>query len=137
MLNAALAPTGSRLVLVEDDQDVRKSLTLMLRGRGFSLDVFDSAMQLLAAGYLPYADCFLIDYKMPKVDGIALIKTLRQQGLTTPAILVTGFFSDNLCQMAEHAGFQATLEKPMRADLLIGQINTLIADYPRRLDSAC
>lgn len=127
MLNRTFNPTGSRLVLVEDDDDVRKSLTLMLRGRGFSLDVFDSASQLLASGHMPDADCFLIDYKMPKLDGVTLLKTLREYGLQAPALLVTGFFSNDLMLSAKRAGFSDIIEKPPHPDQLVKCINSLVS----------
>ncbi|MEL7482506.1 MAG: response regulator [Pseudomonadota bacterium] len=115
----------TRLVLVEDDQDVRKSITLMLRGRGFSLDVFEGGVQLLATGHLPQADCLLIDYKMPKVDGIELLKRLRGSGLKVPAILITGFYSDALKALAQRAGFSRFLEKPASADRMVEAIESL------------
>lgn len=127
MHNKAFTPTGPRLVLVEDDEDVRKSLTLVLRGRGFSLDVFDSGLHLLASGHMPCADCFLIDYKMPKIDGIALLEKLREYGLRKPALLITGFFSNDLCATARSAGFSDIMEKPTNADKLVKTINKLIA----------
>jgi len=125
MLDTPMTSAKTRLVLVEDDQDVRKSITLMLRGRGFSLDVFESGLQLLATGHLPQADCLLIDYKMPKVDGIELLKRLRGSGLKVPAILITGFYSDALKALAQRAGFSRVLEKPASADRMVEAIESL------------
>ncbi|MEM9669131.1 MAG: response regulator [Pseudomonadota bacterium] len=125
MSGVVLAQIKDRILLIEDDEEVRRSLTLMLRARGYSLDVYESGLELLATGYLPKADCILIDYKMPKIDGIKLLGRLREAGLEAPALLITGFYSNELERKALDAGYAGVLEKPASADVLAKSISEL------------
>jgi len=117
---------SKRIVLVEDDPDVRHSLTMLLRARGFTVDVYRSGIELLSNRHLPDADCMLIDYKMPRLDGLELIKRLRQAGSTIPALLITGFFSNTLNTRALEAGFNGIVEKPSIGDSLISEIAEIL-----------
>ena len=101
---------------------MRHSLTMLLRARGFSVDVYRSGIELLGNRHMPDADCMLIDYKMPRLDGLELIRRLRQAGSTIPALLITGFFSNTLSNRAKEAGFNGVVEKPSIGDSLISEI---------------
>ncbi len=125
----SLAPASlqhGRVLVVEDNDDVRRSLTLLLRARGFSLDAYRSGIELLSNRALPDADCLLIDYKMPRIDGIELITRIRAAGSTVPALMITGYFSNTLKRRACEAGFHDVLEKPAFGGHLAAQIADLI-----------
>lgn len=114
---AKLAP--ARIVLVEDSDEVRHSLTFLLRTRGFSVDAYRTGIELLSSKFLPEADCFLIDYKMPSINGVQLLAKLRAGGVTSPALLLTGFLSTYLKEAALKVGFVDVMEKPpMQAELV-------------------
>lgn len=118
-----------RVLIVEDDQEVRRALTLLLRARGYALDVFRSGHELLATQIsAAQSDCLLIDYKLPKIDGLKLLKRLREVGVKTPAYLITGYSSSTLNARALAAGFESVIEKPASGDELaelIGQSRAL------------
>lgn len=116
-----------RVVLIEDDDEVRRSLTLLLRARGFSVDVFRNGMEILSNRSLPQSDCMLIDYKMPGMNGLALLRKLREAGLQTPALMITGFFSNTLLQRAKDAGYSDVVEKPGLEKGLVNKIAALVA----------
>lgn len=114
------------IVVVEDDESVRRSLTLLLRARGFSVDVFRSGIELLASRRLPEADCLVIDYKMPNMNGLDLLRSLRDQGLNTPALMITGYFSNTLSSEAAEAGYDSVFEKPSFGVGLLDRIQSLM-----------
>lgn len=118
--------TSSRILLIEDHDEVRHSLTLVLRSNGYSVDAYRNGLELLSARHLPSADCVLIDYKMPVVDGLNLLLKLRAKGLCTPALLITGVASTTLKDRALAAGFNGVLLKPLNPRELIGQISAQI-----------
>lgn len=111
-----------QIVIVEDDAEVRRSLTLMLRARGYAIDAYRNASELLSAR-LPFDPaCYLIDYKMPLIDGIELLRRLRRSGMTAPALLLTGYFSASLTDRAHDAGFNAVVQKPTQESDLMEQM---------------
>ena len=68
-------------------------------------------------------DCLLIDYKMPRLDGLEVMRRLRARKDTTPGIMITGYYSDSLHTRARSAGFASVLEKPARPEMLLQMIS--------------
>lgn len=113
---------STRIALVKDSDEVRHSLTLLLRTRGFSVQPYRTAVEVLSSPFLPEADCFLIDYKMPSINGIELLNRLRADGVAAPALMITGFVTTYLTDVALQAGFAAVIEKPPPHEILVNKI---------------
>ena len=111
-----------RLLLIDDDQAVRRSLQLLLHGRGFEVCAFGSAVRALANDFARRSDILVTDYLLPDGNGIALIDTLRRQGWRGRAVLITAFPSPGLAERAAASGFAAMLEKPLHHHTLIAAI---------------
>ena len=116
----------SRLVLIEDDENVRRSTTMMLRARGYKVDAYRTGTEFLLNARDHGCDCLLIDYKMPRVDGLEVIRRLRGKQDTTPAIMITGFYSETLRTKALSAGFSDVLEKPTLPSSLVEMIQRTV-----------
>ena len=67
-----------RLVLIEDDDNVRRSMTMVLRARGFPIDAYRSGTEFLLMRGQHGGDCLLIDYKMPRLDGLEVMRRLTR-----------------------------------------------------------
>lgn len=117
---------SSRLVLIEDDENVRRSMTMLLRARGFIIDAYRSGTEFLTLQGRHGGDCLLIDYKMPRLDGLEVMRRVRAVNDTTPAIMITGYYSDSLLSRARSAGFAEVLEKPATPEALIRMISNTI-----------
>jgi len=117
---------STRLVLVEDDENVRRSMTMLLRSRGFQIDAYRSATELLLMQGAHGGDCLLIDYKMPRVDGLQLMSRLRELNDQTPSIMITGYYSETLRNRALTAGFTDVLEKPAQPTAIIDMVNQIL-----------
>jgi FixJ family two-component response regulator len=117
---------SSRLVLIEDDENVRRSMTMLLRARGFIIDAYRSGTEFLTLQGRHGGDCLLIDYKMPRLDGLEVMRRVRAVNDTTPAIMITGYYSDSLLARARSAGFAEVLEKPATPEALIRMISDTI-----------
>jgi FixJ family two-component response regulator len=112
-----------RVALVEDDEQVLRSLQMLLRARGFAVDTYRSGLELLSNHASLQVDCMLIDYKMPRLDGLELIQKLRDLGNTTPALMITGYFSSTLKNRAVNAGFADVIEKTSNPQSLLEKIH--------------
>ncbi len=106
------AARQARLLLVEDEPAVRRSLQLLLRGRGYDVRAYASSLDLLADPLALSALALIADFRMPGADGFLVLEGLRARGWTGPALLITGFPADNLSARARAAGFDRVIEKP-------------------------
>lgn len=119
--------TPSRLVLVEDDENVRRSMTMLLRARGFHIDAYRNGTEFLLMNGQHGGDCLLIDYKMPRIDGLELMRRTRRLNDHTPGIMITGYYSDSLKQRALNAGYLSVIEKPTTPSNLDTAIRDLLS----------
>lgn len=110
------------LLVLEDDHAVRRSLQLLLQGRGFDVKAYASAEALLADPQAAGAGCILADYRLSASDGIRVLETLRARGWSGAAILMTAFASDDLAARAASAGFLEVLYKPFRDHALVAAL---------------
>lgn len=127
MIGQKLNLADGHLVLVEDDLEVRRSITLMLRARGFTLDVYRNGVELMSARTIKMPDCLLIDYKLPGIDGLSLLKRLRSNGIASPALLITGCINAMLPHQAKEAGFTDMLTKPLASRELVDRIGQIMS----------
>jgi FixJ family two-component response regulator len=105
---------------VEDDPGVRRSTQLLLQGHGFDTRAYASGEGLLRDPGALNSDCLVADYKLGGMDGIELLKILRDRGWTGWAILITAFASEGLSERAIDSGFHRVFEKPLPERSLIG-----------------
>ncbi|MEM9739720.1 MAG: response regulator [Pseudomonadota bacterium] len=122
-------PTSrNRIVVIEDSEPVRKSLELLLRTRGYDVETFEDGEDLLKGKDIPDADCFLIDFRLPNLDGIQVLEGLRDGGYAGPAILITASASAELKTRAKAAGFLTVIEKPPHSLSFINEIARAVDD---------
>jgi two-component system, LuxR family, response regulator FixJ len=130
---SAVKPT---VYVVDDDPAVLGSLRFLLETDGFDVRTFGSGGALLGAVRPADADCFVIDYKMPDMNGVDLTNRLRNRDIAAPVILITGYPDENIRARAEAAGIRHVLHKPLLEDSLVahvrGAIQEKLADPPRR-----
>lgn len=121
----------ARILLSDDDSLVRRARQLLLRSRGFDVRAYTSGTALLLDDEAHTGDCLVVDYRMPDIDGISLLKRLRAAGWRGPAILLTTHYGDSLAEQARAAGFSEVLEKPLRDKILLNAIDRVLSGRPR------
>lgn len=116
----------ARLLLVEDDSGVRRSLQLLLHGRGFEVRAYASGLALLADPTALGAVCLVADYRMPEIDGLLILKRLRNLGWRGQALLITAFPSARLIDQALAAGYGRVIEKPLVEAALVEAVERAV-----------
>lgn len=127
-------PSSSALptvYVVDDDAAVLGSLRFLLETDGFAVRTFRSGTALLNAGSARGADCYVIDYKMPDINGIELAGRLRKSDRAAPVILITGYPDENISARAQAAGVKDVILKPLLDENLVKRIRRAIQDHPR------
>lgn len=114
-----------RIILVEDDAPVRRSMKLLLAMRGLEVSDYETGSAALAATLNSPGTCLVADYLLPDIDGIALLARFRAQGWRGPAVMITGHFNMALERRAHKVGYSVVFEKPFRFDCVIQTIAAL------------
>ena len=113
------------LLVVDDDPAVLASLTFSLELEGFAVSAFDSGERLMAQADLANPACLVIDYRLPGIDGLSLLRVLRDRGETCPAVIITSNPTRTVRQRTIDAG-AVLIEKPLLNDGLTIAIRGLI-----------
>lgn len=108
--------------VVDDEPDVRQSLAFLLSSAGYAVRVHDSAASFLAARPYPPGHCLIADLQMPSMDGVSLLKALRETGDIVPAIVVTGHGDVAMAVTAMKVGAIDFIEKPFDDEVLLKAI---------------
>ena len=122
------SPAKATVYVVDDDADVLGSLRFLLETDGFDVRTFRSGAALLNAVRSTGVDCFVIDYKMPDMNGIDLARRLRNRDMMAPIILITGYPDENISARATAAGVREVLLKPLLEESLITRIRGAIQE---------
>ncbi len=121
-----------RVLIVEDDHNIREFLEQSLREAGFAADgVTDGASALGSAVEGPY-DVLVVDLGLPDMDGLELIDGLRRRGVDTPVLILSARRSvDDRVRGLERGG-DDYLPKPFAVAELVARLRALIRRAGRR-----
>jgi two-component system response regulator ChvI len=123
--------SSAQIVIVDDDDAFRESLGLNLVDEGYAVSSFSCGTAVLdyfAAG--GRADAILLDWRMPDMNGLELLRSLRRSGNTTPAIFLTMLHDEIYEEAALDGGAVDFIDKSRRLPILIKRLQ-LIAEGAR------
>lgn len=113
--------------LIDDDEDVRRGLSFLLGTAGFAVKVYPSAIQFLdRCGPSPNG-CVVSDVRMPDMDGLQLLRRLKELGIALPVVIMTGHADIALAVDAMKSGAVDFIEKPFPDESLISAIQSALA----------
>jgi len=115
-----------KILLVEDDENLRKVLEKRLKEEGFIVESADNGEDGLYLGKEFEFDLAIIDLGLPKVSGMEVIQTLRDEGRSYPILVLTarGSWQDKV--MGLDAGADDYLVKPFHFPELLARANALV-----------
>jgi two-component system, NtrC family, nitrogen regulation response regulator NtrX len=109
----------TRVLIVDDDQSTLASLARAFRLAGYEATVCDHADRAIALLQQERFDIVFSDVVMPGKDGLAMLAELRDVGVTTPIIMISGQATVEMAVRATKLGAADFLEKPISSDKLL------------------
>jgi FixJ family two-component response regulator len=126
--------TGAPLVLVVDDDDsVRRSLSRLLSAAGYRVETFAGASELLARAAPRQPACALVDVRMPEVSGFELVEALNASHPDVAVVFISGHGDIPMAVRAIKAGASDFLTKPFDESALLAAVDQAIATSRERL----
>ncbi len=116
-----MEPVVNKLLIVDDDAELRRTLNVTLHQRGFDVDLVDeglSALKLIEksiARGLPYG-CVVADLKLPDIDGLKLVEVIKAKYPAMPVIIISGYASADTATVRRVPLFHVREEPRPRAE---------------------
>lgn len=127
-----------RVLLAEDDRELRDVLALTLRHRGYDLVECENGMCLadwigstVMIGDEEAFDLIISDIRLPGVSGLEILDALHAWGGGPPVILITAFGDAETHERAKRMGVHALLDKPFEIEDLLAEVDTAVGGSPK------
>jgi DNA-binding NtrC family response regulator len=128
-----VTPSRGRVLVIDDEDDVREMLELVLTGDGFDVVTADGGLAAVELAKRRRFDLTISDLKMPGMDGIETLTALKRIDASMEVIIVTGYASEETAVECLERGAYGYLRKPFELDELRALVDRALA---RRLAAA-
>jgi two-component system response regulator FixJ len=121
--------------VVDDDEAALDSLVVLLRSEGLNPRGFSSAEAFLSSLTPDARGCVISDVRMPGMDGVQLLKTLKAMGCMLPVIVITGHADVTVAVQAMKAGAADFIEKPFESELILRLVRACLEENDEAVDA--
>jgi two-component system response regulator FixJ len=129
-------PSADRTVfVVDDDEAALDSLVVLLRSEGLNPKAFSSAEAFLRQLSPDARGCVISDVRMPGMDGVQLLKTLKGMGCALPVLVITGHADVTVAVQAMKAGAADFIEKPFESELILRLVRACLEENDEAVDA--
>lgn len=117
---------SQKILICDDEEGIRESLKLIL-GDHYDLIATDSGEQCLECLENDQGiGLVLLDIKMPKVNGLEVLKTIKEKNPEMNVIIITGYKSVETASEASSLGASGYIVKPFQSDEILGAVGNLL-----------
>jgi two-component system response regulator ChvI len=116
----------ANIALVDDDKNILASVTMLLEQEGYSIKSFSDPAAALTALTAQAPDLAILDIKMPRMDGLELLRRLRQGNAELPVIFLTSKDEEIDELMGLNAGADDYIRKPFSQRLLLERVRAVL-----------
>ena len=113
-----------RILIAEDEQDVRELLTLLATRRGYDVVAVTDGADLLTVTSNERFDVIITDLNMPILNGASAAEIMKLQGNTTPVIAITGTSEQGISIIKDK--FTKVFHKPINTKVLFEHVDSLL-----------
>jgi FixJ family two-component response regulator len=126
MSTTAGFPVSPLISVVDDDDESREAVAVLMKSLSFAVESFASAADLLAWPRLRQTSCLIADVNMPGMTGLELHRRLVSLGHAIPTILITAYPDDMVRARAISGGALAYLSKPCSDSELLDLVRSAL-----------
>ena len=131
-----MTPAADRTVfVVDDDAAALDSLVMLLRSDGLNPRGFSSAATFLETLTPESRGCVISDVRMPGMDGVLLLKTLKNMQCILPVIVITGHADVTVAVQSMKAGAAEFVQKPYESELILRMVRACLEDNDDAIDA--
>ena len=114
-----------KILVVDDEAGIRILLSEVLSSNGFQVSLAKDGIESLEKMEKDHFDLVVTDINMPRLDGVAMLKTMKENGRTEKVIVMTGNISDTRLQDPEMYRVESHLFKPFGIAAFLSTIDSL------------
>jgi FixJ family two-component response regulator len=118
--------TSEMIAVIDDDEAMQDSLRDLLESAGLIARCFGSAEEFLASDLHTRAACLIVDIRMPKMSGLQLQATLKEEDCNIPTIFITAHGDARMRIQAMRRGAVEFLAKPFDHQLLLKRVRSAL-----------
>jgi len=120
-------PERRRILVIDDEADIRESLELLLTSENYTVDLAENAAAGLHKFESGLHDLILLDLMMPDRSGMEVLTDIRQRDPETPVFMLTAYGSEEVAVRALKSGANDYFAKPWDNDKLLIEIDRMIS----------
>ncbi len=117
----------SKILVIDDDDTIRRTLALTLESEGYSVDTAKEGEEAIAKSYTHFYNLAIVDWRLPDMPGTELLGRLKETTPKMMKIMLTGYPSMGVAIDAVNKHADAFLVKPPNMDELLAKIKELIS----------
>ena len=118
---------AGKVLVVDDDASVRKSLRRLIRAAGYDVETLEDAAAYLARAAERPPACLILDIRMPGMSGLDLLRVVAGTARALPIVLISGHGDEEVRAQALDAGAVDVLYKPLDETTLLAAIDQALA----------
>jgi DNA-binding NtrC family response regulator len=115
-----------KIMVIDDDSDTRVSLFDLLQSEGYRVVTFENPYEALTRVQEVAPDAIILDVRMPQVNGIELLPSLKTAAPETPVVVLTAFANLDLFIEARQKGACEMVAKPFSTKALLQKLKTIV-----------
>jgi len=115
-----------KILLVDDDEWIRHSLTLLFESEGCRLEALEDAEAAMAVLSRGHYDIIIADYKLPGIDGLEFFKRIKESQSEAMKIMITAYGNEGLVSESRNLGVQDFIEKPFSVKTIENSLSRLL-----------
>lgn len=113
----------ARILIVDDDESIRKVLASILEEKGYRVDTAQSGKEAIEKTQSEFYNLALVDIRLPDMDGTEVLASVKETNPPMVKIIVTGYPSLQNAIDAVNKGADAYILKPFKVDNILSEIS--------------